>query len=234
MTHLASLDDQAPEDAAPAAEPAPVSPDALAAFLAARMCHDYISPAGAIISGLDLLEDPSAQDMRDDALALIAASARKLVAVLQFDRVAFGASAAAESFDVRALETLTRDVFAHIRAELVWEIVPAALPKPAARALLNLAQIAGAALPTGGTATLSVAEEDGVFLISARAAGPRARLRAEVMEGLNGRPFVDGLAGHWVQAFYLRAIVAGAGGTLEAETEQDLVLVHARVPAPAA
>ena len=70
----------------------------VAAYLAARMCHDFISPAGAITSGLDLLEDPSAQDMRDDAMALIADSARKLVALLSFDRVAFGASQAAEAF----------------------------------------------------------------------------------------------------------------------------------------
>src|SRR6185369_5226515 len=69
-----------------------------AAFLAARMCHDFISPASAIVSGLDLLEDPSAQDMREEAMGLIAASARKLADLLQFSRVAFGASASAETF----------------------------------------------------------------------------------------------------------------------------------------
>ena len=65
--------------------PEPTAPDSpairpaeLAAYLAARMCHDFISPASAIVSGLDLLEDPTAQDMRDDAMGLIAASARKL------------------------------------------------------------------------------------------------------------------------------------------------------------
>ena len=70
----------------------------IGAYLAARMCHDFISPAGAIASGLDLLDDPSAQDMRDDALNLITQSTRKLLALLEFDRVAFGASQAAESF----------------------------------------------------------------------------------------------------------------------------------------
>ena len=114
------------------------------------MCHDFISPAGAIVSGLDLLDDPTAQDMRDDALALIADSARKLVALLSFDRVAFGASAAAETFDPRELERLTQGVFAHERAKLDWSVEPASLSKPAARALLNLAQMCGAALPIGG------------------------------------------------------------------------------------
>ena len=214
------------------AAPKPVTAEALAAFLAARMCHDYISPAGAIISGLDLLEDPSAQDMRDEALNLIAASAKKLVALLQFDRIAFGSSAAAESFNVDALEALTRDVFAHIRAELVWAVEPAGLSKPAARALLNMAQIAGAALPTGGIATLTVTvDETGETLITAQSAGARARLRPEVIAGLQGLPMTEGLSGHWVQAYYLHGILAAVGGRLESEVELENVVVRARLRA---
>ena len=49
----------------------PVDGQELAALVAAKLCHDFISPSGAIVSGLDLLKDPSAQDMKDDALALI-------------------------------------------------------------------------------------------------------------------------------------------------------------------
>jgi histidine phosphotransferase ChpT len=235
MTDLAptpiSTEDSEPAAAPEAVTPEAVTPEALAAFLAARMCHDYISPAGAIVSGLDLLDDPSAQDMREDALGLIATSAKKLVALLQFDRIAFGASAAAESFDVRALEALTRDVFAHIRAELTWTVEPASLPKPAARVLMNLAQITGAALPIGGIAALSVTTEDDQILIHAHAAGPRARLRPEVVEGLNGRPMSEGLGGHWVQAYYLHGILTAGGGTIAVETELENVNIRARLPA---
>src|ERR1700753_356115 len=107
--------------------PEPTAPDSpairpaeLAAYLAARMCHDFISPASAIVSGLDLLDDPSAQDMREEAMGLIGTSARKLTDLLQFSRVAFGASASAETFDARELEKLARGVFGHMRAELEW------------------------------------------------------------------------------------------------------------------
>src|SRR6201990_2482320 len=103
------------------------------------MCHDFISPASAIVSGLDLLDDPSAQDMREEAMSLISTSARKLTDLLQFSRVAFGASASAETFDVRDLERLARGVFGHMRAELDWAIETPAVNKPMARALLNLA-----------------------------------------------------------------------------------------------
>jgi histidine phosphotransferase ChpT len=207
-----------------------VTPVELAAHLAARMCHDFISPAGAIASGLDLLEDPSAQDMRDDALALIADSARKLVAMLSFDRVAFGASAAAEAFDPRELEKLAQGVFAHQRAELEWSVETTSLTKPVTRVLLNLAQICGGALPMGGTAKLSVADEDGTTVITGRAVGARVRIRPEVLDGLNGARLGEGLGGHWVQAFYLRSLVDAAGGELGVEVLEGEIVLTARMP----
>ena len=71
-----------------------VEPIDLAARLAARLCHDFISPVSAIVSGLDLIEDPEQQDMREEAMALISSSAKKLAAHLTFARIAFGGSAA--------------------------------------------------------------------------------------------------------------------------------------------
>ena len=86
----------------PSAPPAlPVDGAELAAFVAAKLCHDFISPSGAIVSGLDLMRDPTAQDMRDDALALIEQSARKMVALVHFARVAFGAATTSERFTAR-------------------------------------------------------------------------------------------------------------------------------------
>ena len=209
--------------------PPPPQPHELAAHLAARLCHDFISPAGAIMSGLDLLNDPEAQDMRDDALRLIAASSEKLVALLAFDRVAFGASAAAETFDVRGLEKLTRDVFAHVRADLDWAVEADSLSKPVARVLLNLAQIGAGTLPTGGTARLTVTAGDGETEVCVRAEGAKARLRPEVADGLEGLPLGDGLGGHWVQAYYLKGLVDAADGALDVETSETVITIRARL-----
>ncbi|MBW8881895.1 MAG: histidine phosphotransferase, partial [Asticcacaulis sp.] len=92
-------------ETAPEAEPAADSDasrlpgrHALATQMVAKLCHDFISPTGAIMSGLDLLEDPSAQDMKQEALNLIATSAKKLVALVYFARVAFGAATTSEAF----------------------------------------------------------------------------------------------------------------------------------------
>lgn len=214
-----------------AADPAAdVRPAEFAAYLAARMCHDFISPASAIVSGLDLLEDPAAHDMREEAMGLISTSARKLTDLLSFTRVAFGASAAAETFDVRELERLARGVFGHMRADLEWLVEPAAVNKPAARAILNLAQMAGAALPTGGVARVRAVQEGASLAIAADAGGPKAKLRPEVLRGLRGEPLGEGLHGHWVQAFYVHLFLADAGGRVFADVNDEGVVFAATVP----
>jgi histidine phosphotransferase ChpT len=216
----------------PHAAAAPAAPQGveLAASVAAKICHDLISPISAIVSGLDLLEDEQSQDMREDAMNLIAQSAKKLAAQLSFARVAFGASAAADTFDARELEKLTRGVFETVRAELDWAVAAEALPKAAARALLNVAQIGATALPTGGVAKVTAAEKDGQFLIGLEARGPRARLRAETAEGLKGLPLSDGLPGQWIQAYYLHGLVTAAGGQVFAAAEEEHVAVQVTLP----
>ena len=208
----------------------PASQAELAAHLAGRLCHDLISPVSAIVSGLDLLEDPSAQDMRDDAMNLIAQSARKLAAALSFARVAYGSSSSAETFDPRDLETLTRGVFSHVRADLDWAVKAERLEKPPARALLNLAQIGATALPTGGMARVTVEADGEETVVKLEARGNRARLRPEAQAGLRGEPMTEGLPGQWVQTYYLQALVADAGGRLAWDIGEDLVDITARLP----
>lgn len=207
-----------------------VSPVDLAARLAARLCHDFISPVSAIVSGLDLIDDPEQQDMREEAMSLIASSARKLAALMSFSRIAFGGSTASETFDVRDLEQLTRGLFDHVRAEVDWAVEPPALNKASARALLNLAQLGAAALPVGGTAKLCAREEAGHVRLELDAKGPRARLRPEAVDGLEGRAFGEGLGGQWVQTYFLRSIVDQAGGRLAFQTAEESVEVQIDLP----
>jgi len=225
------MTDPDPIEAAPPAVEETL-PDAaeLAAQISARLCHDFISPASAIVSGLDLLEDPTAQDMREDAMDLIGQSARKLADLLQFSRVAFGASSTAETFDPRELESLAKGVFAHVRPELDWKVEPATVNKAAARILMNLCQIGAGALPMGGTAVVRVVEADGRAAITLDATGPRARLKPEVLRGLKGEGRGDAVGGAWVQAYYLSLIVKSAGGQLAAEVGEDRVTLAARAP----
>lgn len=203
----------------------------LSATVAAKLCHDFISPASAIVSGVDLLDDPESQDMREEALNLIADSARKLAAHLAFARVAFGASAAADTFDSRDLKVLVEGVFAHVRPDLDWAVGLESVTKPVARALLNLSQIGAAILPSGGVARVVAGPEDGFVVAAVEAQGAKVRMRAEVAEGLRGEKLGDGLPGYWVQAYFLSQLVAEAGGTVDFTVADERVVVRARLPA---
>ena len=67
----------------------------LAALLCSRVCHDTISPVGAIINGLEVLEEEKEPEMRQFALDLIKKSAATASARLQFCRLAYGAAGSA-------------------------------------------------------------------------------------------------------------------------------------------
>jgi len=218
-----------PQPEAPAsAAPTPPRPGDLAGQLAGRLCHDFISPASAINTGLNLLDDPTAQDMREDAMELIAGSARKLMALLEFSRAAFGTSSGAESFDSRDLETLAQGVYTHVRPELEWDVEPQSLDKVPARALLNLAQIGAGALATGGKARLFARRDGEILHVGLEASGPRVRLKPEIEAGLRGQPLPEGcMAGHWVQAYLLFGLV---GGRITVDLTEDRLAVDIRLP----
>lgn len=202
----------------------------LAAHVAARLCHDFISPSGAILSGLDLMRDPGAEDMREEALGLIETSARKLVSIVNFARVAFGAASSSEAFDAAELKRLLEGVFAHMRASLEWASDVDLFAKSEARVLLNLAHLGGAALPSGGRAVLAARRDEAGLTVAVESRGARARLKAEMLTGLKGETLSEGLPGEWIQSFWLHRAVSGLGGLLTVELGEELVLIRAALP----
>jgi histidine phosphotransferase ChpT len=218
----------APLDDLPA--PGQLDGPELASLIAAKLCHDFISPSGAIMSGLDLLNDPSSQDMRDDAIGLITDSAKKMVALVQFCRVAFGAATTAERFTADELKALVDGVTAGGRATIAWNIGSSDFGKPQARALVNLAYLTAAALPMGGEAVITATQEGGQLTLEGRAEGARARLKAEASTGLAGERLTEGLAGQWIQPYWLWLTVQQTGGRLDVEAVEGRVVLTARMP----
>jgi histidine phosphotransferase ChpT len=213
------------------AVPAQLDGPELATLIAAKLCHDFISPSGAIMSGLDLLADPTAQDMRDDAIGLITDSARKMVALVQFCRVAFGAATTAERFTADELKGLVEGVTAGGRSTIAWNVDVADFGKPQARALVNLAYLTAAALPMGGEAVVSATHDGGHLKLEGRAEGARARLKAEAATGLAGQRLTEGLAGQWIQPYWLWLTVDQADGALHVEAAEGRVVLTAVMPA---
>ena len=135
-----------------------LAPLDLAALLCSRVCHDVISPVGAIVNGLEVLEDEKDQDMRTFALDLIKKSARTASARLQFCRLAFGAAGSAgAAIDTGDAENVARGLIADERTKLEWNAPRILLPKNKVKLVLNMCLIAAAAVPRlRGGATLPV------------------------------------------------------------------------------
>src|SRR3954463_11580641 len=105
---------------APSPGPAPDALE-LAALLCSRVCHDLISPVGAIVNGLEVLDDDPKPDDREFALELIRKSAKTASARLQFCRLAFGAAGSAGAqIDVGDAETMSRGHLEDDRTRIAW------------------------------------------------------------------------------------------------------------------
>ncbi len=129
----------------------------LAALLCSRVCHDVISPVGAIVNGLEVLEDDNDLSMREFALELIGKSARQASARLQFARLAFGAAGSAgASIDLGDAEQVARGMFQDDKISFAWSAPRLLFPKNRVKLLLNLIMIAITAIPRGGSISANV------------------------------------------------------------------------------
>src|SRR5215204_4570346 len=92
-----------------------------AALLVSRVCHDLVSPVGAVVNGLEVLEDETDIAMREDALRLVAASAEQAAARLQFARIAFGAAGSAGAeLDLSEVGRIMSGLMKGGKIELIW------------------------------------------------------------------------------------------------------------------
>ena len=150
----------------------------LAALLCSRVCHDLISPTGAIVNGLEVLEEKqSDEETKTFALDLIKKSARTASARLQFCRLAFGAAGSAGAqIDLGDAENMARGFIEDDKTKLTWNLPRALLPKNRVKLLLNMLVIAGQTIPRGGTLTVDPVGEGESMGFRITAAGLNARI----------------------------------------------------------
>lgn len=123
----------------------------IAALLCSRLCHDLISPIGAISNGLEVLQDEDDPEMRETALSLIEASAQNATARLQFARLAFGvAGSMGAQIDLNDAARLANDLLARGKVTLDWRMTGTTAPKDSVKLLLNLILICVDCIPRGG------------------------------------------------------------------------------------
>ncbi len=199
----------------------------LASLLCSRLCHDLLSPVGALNNGLELMADEQDPEMRERCLELLNESARASANKLKFFRLAFGAAGGfGATIDTREAQSALAGLFgAEKKIELGWIVGDPALPKGAVKLLLNLGMIAGDALVRGGRLDVG-AERDGDSLeIVIRAEGPRILLDPTLRETLAKGSAAGTVEPRAAGAWLAHALAAEAGGEIRLSDVAEPVLM---------
>ncbi len=200
----------------------------LGALLCSRVCHDVISPVGAISNGLELLDESGDPETREIAMDLIRSSAANASAKLQFARIAFGAAGSAGAqIDTGDAYTVANAYFAHERkVTLEWLGERALMPKNQVKLLLNLLVVAIAGIPKGGMVSAQfVAGDAPQFTITA--SGQAVRIPpvfSALLAGAHGEP----MDAHAVQPLYTLLLAGAAGLKVTASLADDSLVLRAQ------
>jgi histidine phosphotransferase ChpT len=208
--------------------PAP-APDALelAALLCSRVCHDLISPVGAIVNGLEVLDDNPKPEDREFALDLIRKSAKTASARLQFCRLAFGAAGSAGAqIDLGDAENMARGHLEDAKTKITWNLPRVLLPKNKVKLLLNMMVIAQQTIPRGGVLTVDPIGEAEAIGFRIGAAGLNARIPQSIAELLSSG-HTGTVDAHAVQPYYTRLLAQNCGLSVVLAPEGDAVVVTA-------
>lgn len=204
-----------------------ISSTDLAALLCSRLCHDMLSPVGALSNGIELLMDERDPEMRARCLELLEQSARVSADKLKFFRLAYGAAGGyGESVSTEEPRGLVQAlVRGNGRVTLNWTVVEPSLPKPAVKVLLNLAAIGLDALPRGGTLDVGAETRNGPAEIVVRAAGTKIAFDGSIGLALEGRLPDDALTTRTAPAHMIRLLAEEVGGGLQfAQTDEALIM----------
>lgn len=200
----------------------------LAALLCSRVCHDIISPVGAINNGLEVLDENNSEDMKTFAFDLIRRSARQASAKLQFARLAFGAAGSAGAeIDLGDAEKVAIGYMAGEKAEFSFEAPRVLMAKNLVKLLLNLILLAAAAIPRGGSIKVTVEGDKDAPRFMLRSSGPNARIPPAFEKLVPGD--IDGLQvdAQAVQAYYAGALARACRMRVNAAIDGADVVVTA-------
>ncbi|WP_051231677.1 histidine phosphotransferase ChpT [Kaistia adipata] len=201
----------------------------LAALLCSRVCHDIISPVGAINNGLEVLDEENGEEMKAFAFDLIRKSARQASAKLQFARLAFGAAGSAGAeIDIGDAEKVARGYMEGEKASFEWTAPRALMPKNQVKLILNLVLMAVAAVPRGGLIKVTITGEPAKPEVTFHCSGPSARIPAAFEKLIPGAIVDVNIDAHAVQPYYAGLLARVSGMTVAAVLDGADVIITAR------
>jgi histidine phosphotransferase ChpT len=199
----------------------------LAALLCSRVCHDLISPVGAIVNGLEVLDDNPKPDDREFALDLIRKSAKNASARLQFCRLAFGAAGSSGAqIDLGDALNMARGQFEDGKLTIVWNLPRLLLPKNRVKLLLNMLVIGQQTIPRGGVLTIDPIGDGETMGFRVNAAGLNARVPQNIADLLSVG-HTGTVDAHAVQPYYTRLLAQSCGLNVTLAADGAAVVVMA-------
>jgi histidine phosphotransferase ChpT len=177
-------------------------------LLNARLCHELISPVGAINNGVELVAEEDADaDFQRDAMKLIASSAKTAGHRLNFYRFAYGSGRGSSGKDA------TAGLLEGSKAKLDWSDSASALPLEWQRLAGNMVVIAAEALPRGGTVQIAAGEGGNGIVVNA--GGDSVNLTAELRAALASNADTDALTARTVHGYYTARVAESLDAKLE-------------------
>lgn len=184
-------------------DPAHPSDLELAALIASKICHDVISPVGAIYNGIEILNDDDDAASESYALSVIKNVTQQASARLQFARFAFGAAGSAGAeIELDTARQISEGLVDGNKHNLIWKGSAGTLPKNQVKLLLNMVACAVTALPRGGEITVDIVGDHPKVDFVLRCRGRGARPPQYLSE------FVDGTANFDIDAMSIQAYYA--------------------------
>ncbi len=204
----------------------------LAALLCSRLCHDLLSPVGALNNGLELLAEEKDPDMRQRCLELLEQSARSSANKLKFFRLAFGAAGGfGDLVDTAEARDLINGLVGEgKRITINWNANQPQLPKPAVKVLLNLALIGIEALVRGGSLDVGAEARDDATEIVIRATGERIAFDGVIGRALDGTLAEGELTSRTAPAAMIRQLALDCGGGLQFALGEGQLVMGAVLP----
>ena len=201
----------------------------LAALLCSRVCHDLISPVGAIVNGIEVLEEDKDEETKTFALDLIKKSAQQASAKLQFCRLAFGAAGSAGAqIELSDAEKAVRGLLQDGKIALAWNLPRELMPKNRVKLLLNMLMIAVGTIPREGMLTVDpVSGAEGRAGFRVTASGLNARLTQSTCELLAGST-AHAVDAHAILPLYAVILAGDCGLALASASEGEAVVLTAR------
>jgi len=203
----------------------------LASLISSRICHDLISPIGALNTAIEVLDDTESKEMHEDALKLIKLAASEASAKLSYLRIALGTNSTSKGvMKLDKLKLITENMFNTEKFSFNWDVSEIKLEKSIARILLNILMLAIQSIPRGGKVTIKIEEKSDKLKLVTSANGIKSRLDKQTEDAFKGILPSEEIDGRVIQSFFTGILIDDLNGRIEAFKTDGNVIFNVTIP----